>query len=188
MPFISELKVLGTLNVQELKNIFTVYLIHLEGSTETNFVYCSHSSITSPPAHLTFTCPDGHTKPGDVLLWASVKVPKGRGSSGRIHRCWVFDGTEWVKRPDLHSSVNRMQHPEHSDYLLVVSSGPFVKWELRPGPDQCDSDESKPSSTPDPPAILARLGAKKAVKSNPTVNKELRRTTSQSEAGENGSR
>ncbi|KAF8587630.1 hypothetical protein K439DRAFT_797207 [Ramaria rubella] len=153
MPFISRLKKLGTLPVPELQTTLTVYLINLEHSQETNLVYTACDPISAdatPPAHLRFDCPDGHTKRGDVLIWAS----RVRKKACYVHACWVFDGTAWVK-PSSDSEV-MMDHPEHPEYQLVILSGPYVKWELKPDPDR------EPSLTiPDPPPV--RPGARGTV-------------------------
>ena len=169
MPYVSRLKSLGTLSVPELNTTLAVYLINLDGSEETNLVYAANDPIASdasPPAHLRFTSPDGQTKRGDVLLWASLIKRRGPCI---VHGCWVFDGTAWVPL-NLHSQV-KMEHPEHSEYQLEVSSGPYVKWELKPDPDHLPS-----LSVPDPPRIRSNVQAAQAVNTSPTTTRRESRS------------
>ncbi|KAF8518650.1 hypothetical protein BU17DRAFT_90704 [Hysterangium stoloniferum] len=153
MPFVSRLKKLGTLPVPELSTDLIVHLIHHEDSEDTNIVYTSCSPISAdvpPPPSIRFESPSVHTKPGDVLLWAT-RVHK---KACFVHACWVFNGSTWVK-PSSFSEI-MMDHPQKPNYQLVVLSGPYVKWEAKADPDR------EPSLTiPDPP--LLRPGARGTV-------------------------
>ena len=156
MPYISRLKKLGTLPVSELRTILTVYLINLENSEETNLIYTSSTPIpadATPPAHLRFDCPEGHTKCGDVLIWAS----RNRKKACLVHAYWVFDGRAWVRPRD---SEVMMVHPEHSEYQLAILSGPYIKWELKrdlnPAPPSRRLRVRGSPSTIYPPAQLQR--------------------------------
>jgi len=129
MPFVSRLKKLGTLPVAELSTTLTAHLINLEDSEETNIVYTSSTPIlpdATPPASIHFESPEIQSKSGDVLIWAS----RVRKKACFVHACWVFNGKQWVKQ--VSSSDIQMDHPVHPDYRLVIVSGPYVKWELKP--------------------------------------------------------